>query len=420
MKKFTLLLATTGVIASQLPAQNPNSNGIGYAYGYGNGTVVVPASSVENPADQGRRAHTNHLIFLRNPGGQTYLSGLTPANIQTAYSLPATPGGAGIIAIVDAYHYAGAFSDLTTFSKTYLAPDVLAACDSAFSNQPCFGQVYADSSGNLTAQQPSVNCGWNQEAALDIEWAHAMAPKATIVLVEAQSSSYADLFGAVKAATNIITTFGAGGEDTMRWGGSEFSGETAYDKYFPDPTGNSNVAFIGSSGDSGGKTIYPSASPHVIAAGGTTLKMTSAGFVSETGWSGSGGGPSRYEPAPLYQSQSAYAGVIGTQRGVPDFSFDADPSTGVLVYGPTCSGGNTGWMIFGGTSVSAPSLAGIINSAAAAGAGFATTSTELERLYGLGGGLYRDILSGRAGKYNAAAGWDFVTGIGTPLTLSGK
>jgi subtilase family serine protease len=151
--------------------------------------------------------------------------------------------------------------------------------------------------------------------------------------------------------------------------------------------------------------------------------MTDTSVVSETGWSGSGGGPSRYESIPDYQSSIAsIARIVGKQRGVPDFSFDADPTTGVLVYGPTCRGTNTGWMIFGGTSVSAPALAGIINSAATQNGFAGNTNAELLRIYGLPGNTawYRDIESGRAGSFAAAPGWDFVTGIGTPLTLQGK
>jgi subtilase family serine protease len=152
--------------------------------------------------------------------------------------------------------------------------------------------------------------------------------------------------------------------------------------------------------------------------------MTSAGFQSETGWSGSGGGLSAYESALPYQNP--VAGLLNGKRGVPDFSFDADPSTGVLVYGPTCSGSNSGLMVFGGTSVSAPSLAGIVNSAATFEL---DTVAELTRLYsnllspvnGLyAHGNFRDIISGRAGRYDSAVGWDFVTGIGSSQGLGGK
>ncbi len=407
MKRLILLVAIVNLTAALLLAQDPG-NGKGYAYGYNGGIVVVPGSSVENPADVGHKAHTNHLIFLRAPAKQTYISGLTPADIATAYSLTGALGGARTIAIVDAFDYPNALSDLQTFSA---GNETLGFAPLAPAN---FSKVYADASGNSTSTVPPVNCGWNQEAALDIEWAHAMAPNAKIVLVEAQSNSFADLFGAVTLAAKIVTGDG-GGEVSMSWGGSEYAGESGNDSYF---SGWTNVVFIASSGDTGGKTIYPSVSPYVIAAGGTTLDMTgtrgTAQFANETGWSGSGGGKSSYELRPSYQD--SISSIVGSQRGVPDFSFDADPSTGVLVYGPTCSGNATGWMVFGGTSVSAPSLAGIINSASS----FASTTTELSKIYSLQPTQYRDITSGRAAKFSATSGWDFVTGIGTPLTLAGK
>lgn len=420
MKKLFLLLAISSFTAAMLLAQGPG-NGNGYAYGYNGGIVVVPGSSVENPADVGRKAHTNHVIFLRALGRQAYVSGLTPADIATAYSLPAL-SGAGTIAIVDAYHYPNALADLKTFSKgdpTLGFASLTPPCETGSTGCFNFSQVYASASGVQTTTVPPVNCGWNQEAALDIEWAHAMAPKASIVLVEAQSNSYADLFGAVTVAANIVTAANGSGEVSMSWGGSEFSGELDYDPYLKSP----RVVFVASSGDTGGKTIYPSVSPFVIAAGGTTLEMTgsrgTAEFLDEIGWSGSGGGTSAYEPLSDFQSKVTQ---LSTMRGVPDFSFDADPSTGVLVYGPTCSGDSTGWMIFGGTSVSAPSLAGIINSASSGNdSSFSsTTQAELSRIYALSAGQYRDIVSGRAGRFKALPSWDFVTGIGTPLTLTGK
>jgi subtilase family serine protease len=422
MKKLFLLFAISGFTAAILLAQGPG-NGNGYAYGYNGGIVVVPGSSVENPADVGRKAHTNHVIFLRASGQQGYVSGLTPADIATAYTLPAL-SGAGTIAVVDAYHYPNALADLKTFSKgdpTLGFVSLTPPCE-AGSTKSCFNfsQVYASASGVQTTTAPPVNCGWSQEAALDIEWAHAMAPNASIVLVEAQSSSYADLFGAITVAANIVRAANGSGEVSMSWGGSEFSGELNYDPYFQSWP---NVVFIASSGDTGGKTIYPSVSPYVIAAGGTTLQMTgsrgTAKFSDEIGWSGSGGGTSAYEPLPDFQSRITQ---LGAMRGVPDFSFDADPSTGVLVYGPTCSGDSAGWMIFGGTSVSAPSLAGIINSASSTkNSDFSsTTRAELSRIYALSSGQYRDIIAGRAGKFKAVPNWDFVTGIGTPLTLAGK
>jgi kumamolisin len=368
--------------------------------------VVVPESTVEHAGDKGVRAHTNHLIMV--PMGASPQasapSGNTPATIYPIY-LPGasyTSGGSGTIAIVDAYDYPTAENDLNVFSSTLGLP----ACTSA---SGCFKVVYANGA------KPKGNCGWAQEAALDIEWAHAMAPNAKIVLVEAASSSFSNLFAAVKVATNYVKSGPGGvGEVSMSWGGSEYSGETGYDSYFQ----NSGVVYFGSSGDTGGVTIYPSASPYVVAAGGTKINRDSNGnFLSETGWSGSGGGPSKYESLPSYQI--GVAGASATKRSIPDFSFDADPNSGVSVYDSTSCQGYSGWMVFGGTSVSSPSLAGIVNRA---GTFNANSINELSELYAnrTNTAEFYDVKSGTAGSYTAASGWDYVTGIGASRGTGGK
>jgi subtilase family serine protease len=371
----------------------------------------------------GNRAHTNHTISVRDNGygnagfdanGALQYSlpgGETPSSIRQVYGLPAdlTTGGSRAIALVDAYHYPTALNDLNTFSVKHGLPP-MPDCHSA--PAPCFLQVYADAKGNQTGQPPAADCGWAQEAALDIEWAHALAPKAIVILVEARSSSFSDLLAGVDLAGNLLQGYG-GGQVSMSWGGSEFRGENSYDAHFRAP----NVVYFAASGDSGGKTIYPGVSPFAVSAGGTTINRDSRlNFVNETGWSGSGGGPSRYEPRPSYQS--AIAGIVRAQRGAPDFSFDADPNSGVAVYDSTVCQGWVGWMVFGGTSVSSPALAGIVN-----GAGHYSpdTSTELGSIYlGLGSSSFNDITSGKAGSYRAGPGWDFVTGAGSNKGLGGK
>ncbi|HEX8986148.1 MAG TPA: S53 family peptidase [Bryobacteraceae bacterium] len=360
--------------------------------------ILVPGSSVEMREDVGHRAHTNHVILLKGTPQATAPSGMTPAQIYAAYAF--TAGGSGTIAIVDAYDYPTAESDLNTFSSQFGLPP----CTSA---NGCFKKVYATAGGKA----PRVNCGWAQEAALDIEWAHAMAPHAKIVLVESASSSFADLLTAVDTASGIVTANGGSGQVSMSWGGSEFSSETGYDSHF----NKAGVVYFAASGDTGGKTIWPGVSPNAVSAGGTTLKMSGNSVTSETGWSGSGGGPSKYEGRPTYQA--GIQTLVGNSRGVPDFSFDADPYTGVSVYDSTSCQGSSGWMVFGGTSVSSPSLAGIVNSAG----GNTSTASELSLIYGgLGSNAFRDITSGTAGSYSAQPGWDFVTGVGSNLGLAGK
>lgn len=207
----------------------------------------------------------------------------------------------------------------------------------------------------------------------------------------------------------------------MSWGGSEFSGESAYDSNFQ----TEGVVYFAAAGDSGGKTIYPSVSPYVVSAGGTTVnRNTSGDFVSETTWSDGGGGPSAYEAVPSFQTP--VENLVGKKRGTPDFSFDANPNSGVFVYDSTPYDGEAGWWIVGGTSVAAPSLAGIVN---LAGYFYPSSPVELEEIYSICGSgpsteclsaNFRDITSGSAGRYKAATGWDFTTGVGSNLGKTGK
>ena len=370
--------------------------------GPGQSGVHVPDSSVEQPGDRGVRAHTNHVISLRgaSPEAGGGPSGKSPAQIRAAYGLPFSSNAGGIIAIVDAFHYPTALQDFNTFSQQFGLP-------TETGDGSVFQVVYAN------GKQPRTNCGWAQESALDIEWAHAMAPAAKIVLIEAATNSFANLMQAVNVANNLPTTL----QVSMSWGGSEFSSEGSYDANFS----NSGIVYFAASGDTGGLTIYPGVSPRVVAAGGTTLNMSGLSVVSETGWSGSGGGRSTYESIPTFQSLiPSLNTLLSGKRGVPDFSFDADPNTGVSVYDSTRCQGLVGWMVFGGTSVSSPALAGIVNLA-----GHNRGASELSDLYaGYNSGSYatnfRDITSGNAGSFSAGAGWDFVTGIGSNTGLAGK
>jgi len=376
------------------------------AFGQGQGpahaAVVIPDSTVEHPEDVGARAHTNHLIKVSPQFTGTSPAGETPQSIYPVYGLTfAGAGGSNVIVIVDAFDYPTAESDLNVFSSQFGLP----SCTTA---NGCFTKVFA------AGKQPRANCGWAQEAALDIEWAHAMAPNAKIVLVEAASNSFADLFYAVDVGTSYIVSHGGLGELSMSWGGSEFSSEASNDSHFQ----HNGIVYFGSSGDTGGVNIYPSVSPNVVSAGGTTIHRNGSGsFTSETGWSGSGGGPSKYEAKPSYQN--GVANTSTTQRSAPDFSFDADPNSGVSVYDSTRCQGLSGWLVFGGTSVSSPSLAGIVNRAGH----FANTSVdELVTIYAnrTNTADFRDITSGTAGSFSAGVGYDYVTGVGSSLGLSGK
>jgi subtilase family serine protease len=416
----TSLLALTVVLLG--------AAGSAFPQGARQGSYWVPESSVEQAGDNGARAHTNHVLLVR-PDTTKITSpwGLPPDTLRAIYKLPLTKnlvagvtGGAGTIAIVDAYNYPTATADFNTFSTEFGLP--LASHNVCNGAHPCFKVVYAGRT------KPAGNCNWNQEAALDIEWAHAMAPYAQIVLVEAASNSYTDLFDAVNVAGNEVNCGSAAcpsgssgeGEVSLSWGGSEFSGETSYDSYFK----KAGVVYVVSSGDTGGTVFYPSSSPEVVAAGGSSLNFNGAPsastFTGETGWSNGGGGKSLFEPRPAYQNGIT---LVGAARGTPDLAFDADPDSGVDIYDGTPCEGYDGWLVFGGTSVSAPALAGVLNSAAHF---YSSSTSELDTIYSIYktkssyAADYRDITKGTAGSFSARAGWDFVTGVGSPLTYNGK
>jgi len=345
-------------------------------------------------------------------------TGLPPSAIASVYTLsglaPSSGAGSGqIIAIVDAYHDPNALSDLNTFNRQYGYAQ-LSTCTSLSQTGPCFAQV--DPQGT-----PKVNSGWVLEESLDIEWAHAEAPAAKIVLVEAASNSNANLFNAVASANSLGAT-----EVSMSWSGGESRSETSLDSTFT----HMGTLYTASSGDSGHGTGYPAASPNVIAVGGTTLNGCSgtscAGFSSETAWSGSGGGASSVESIPGFQS--GYTGPVfgatsislltGGNRGVPDVSFEANPNTGVSVYDSTRYSGQSGWFTLGGTSVGAPNWAGIL------AAGAAAHETALQGNSSIYSGGYttnlRDIASGTNGSCGmdctAGTGYDLVTGLGSPIS----
>lgn len=339
---------------------------------------TVKAAGPEN----GWRAQ---LLFHGRPASLRGPDPLSPSQIIGAYNLNSATGGAGTtIAIVDAYDDPTIANDLATFSSY-------------------FGLPAATFVKHKMATTISVNSGWALEISLDVEWAHAIAPQATILLVEAKSNSLTDLLAAVSYATSYTGVKAV----SMSWGGSEFSTETSYESYFNAP----GIAFFASSGDSGAGVIWPSSSPNVTGVGGTTLNLDSSGAViSETAWSGSGGGVSAYETKPTYQTDY---GVTTTKRAVPDVSYDADPNTGVLVYDSTPYQGWSGWWVVGGTSAGAPQWAAI----QALGLSATNNNFYQDAASSAYASYFRDITSGSNG-YSAGLGHDLVTGLGSPVTTS--
>jgi subtilase family serine protease len=345
---------------------------------------ALAAPAVAAAGSGGPFAHT--YLHVR-PNVSSSPTGLSPATIKSAYgfSLSATAGAGKIIAIVDAYDLPTAENDLNVFSSQFGLP----ACTTA---NLCFKKV--DQTGGTG--YPRKDAGWGLEIALDIEWAHAIAPGAKILLVEASSNSFANLLAAedyAKAHADYVSN---------SWGASEFSGETAYDSHFLAASGK--TIFV-SSGDNGTPAEYPSSSPNVVSVGGTTLHFSGGAFASETGWSGSGGGCSAYENKISAQQTDSLTCANG-KRATPDISLDADPNSGVSVYDSTRYVGQMGWWQVGGTSASSPMIAGhaaaILYTGGTAG------------IYSISGTNLRDITSGNNGA-SCQVGYDLVTGRGSWL-----
>jgi kumamolisin len=431
------------------------------------GTLVIPKSSMAQPPAAGKLplAHTNIQVYLPSglsPQEAPPFPGYgyeTPASIACHYNLVSTSaapacnpnvttvnpsGGSQNIAIVDAFDDPNAPGDLAWFSLQFGIPLQLSK----------FHVVWATTNGtSCGVVPPDYTGGWELEESLDIEWAHAMAPNANLYLVEACSNSYNDLLTAVSVATNLVqcgqteinpSTLVLGtcpsatqaGIVSMSWGSGEFASETALDGYF----NQANVEYIASAGDSPGVS-WPCASDYVICAGGTTIRRNNGtnglplfNFEQETAWVFTGGGISAYEPIPAYLSGSdgaaavAHCTAISSTRCVPDLSFDADPYTGVYVYDTFgvdfISSGE--WWIVGGTSVSSPSLAGIMDVAETTSLFSATSLDELEYIYNLRSNpaFFTNITSGFCGPYMgttaAPAGWSFCNGIGVVNGYGGE
>ncbi len=327
--------------------------------------------------------------------------GYTPAEIRSYLGL--SGDGTGVtVGIVDAFHSPTLHSDVNHFSGRFGLPP---ACRRHHTSG-CFVLR------QMTRPHTRTNLGWQVEESLDVEWVHAIAPMATIVVSEARTNSIKSLFTALRRAANAPGVVVIGNS----WGGFEGRGETNFDHFCE----LSSAVCVFASGDFGAPGFYPAYSPDVVAVGGTSLNLGAGGsVVSETAWScrfdcrgtgGSGGGVSRFEPRPGYQDPVSTA----TGRGIPDVSFDADVNTGVPVFATLRH--HHFWFLVGGTSFSAQAWTAIIAVADQTRTTplHATGFEAQQAIYGL---TLRDITEGTNGvcaTCTAGPGYDFVTGLGSP------
>jgi hypothetical protein len=349
----------------------------------GDNTAIGRRSGVAQPSGsvrvRGYDAHGQPLLTAEAP------TGYDPATIRAYLGLTGT-GQGQTVAVVDAPGDPAIRADVDHFSDQFGLPPV-----------------------NLTVKTPQgagdVDGSWGLETTMDVEWIHATAPDATIVLVESHDSQFSSLFAAVDAAAGLKPD-----AISLSWGiPEEFTDETYYDAHCALSATLCTVA----SGDRGWPGSYPAYNPHVLAVGGTTLNLATGGSVTgETAWSGSGGGRSYVEGVPPYQT-----GLVTGGRGIPDVSYVADPQTGVPVYDTTPDQGQTGWFQVGGTSLGAPSWAAVVATADQLRTSAGQARLTEAQIYA-GRSDLGDVLSGTNGSCPgvcaAGPGYDFVTGLGSP------
>jgi len=317
--------------------------------------------------------------------------GISPDTIKTIYHFPKS-GGNGTIAIIGAYDDTTIEKDLQVFSQMFGLPEC-SSKNGCFEKHPIGNKKIAS------------NSGWNLETSLDVEWAHAIAPGAKILLVQAPTPSGANLLAAVDYAAGRSDAVAI----SMSWGGREFEEEKSLDAHFVSKSG---AVFFASSGDNGWGASWPASSPNVVSVGGTSLLLKDDGsFKSEKAWEGSGGGVSAYEPQPSYQSSYSIPKAKG-KRAIPDVSYNADPHSGFSVYAKGT------WYVLGGTSAGAPQWAGIRS----LGLSAANEKFYSDKASNSHATFFRDITGGSNGDCayycDARKRYDYITGLGSPLTIN--
>jgi subtilase family serine protease len=406
----SVVYAPSATLTANAPGQLPGA--------YVVGTLTVNSNTIING--------------LPSTGTTVY----TPAQVRGAYGINslALDGTGQTIAIVDAYDNPAIFESVNSFDQQFSLTTGGPTLYDLYGPAAAFLTVVNQQgqSGALPATDPSGPgaSNWEMESALDVEWAHAAAPGARIILVEANSQSLADLMA------SVATAAGQPGVSvvSMSWGFPEGSAvlaqdEALYDHNLTTPAGHTGVTFVASTGDYGAAyPEYPAYSPNVVAVGGTSLYLNSDGsYANETGWGyfssdiggfiGSGGGASLYEPAPSYQQGVQSTGF----RTTPDVSLVADPNTGVWMADTYNLPGDNPWQVVGGTSLSAPAWAGLfaLVNQARAGAGTATLNTTSpteaqQALYNVPVSDFNAITS-RSNGFQAGPGYNLVAGLGTPV-----
>jgi subtilase family serine protease len=393
----------------------------------------------------------HRLRARRNPGmaldaaatpmaASTVVATYSPAQIRAAYGLPALPvlgtaltssqaaqlGAGQTIYIVDAQHDPNAAAELAAFNQKFGLPTCTTKAIASTAALPLppasgsaceFSVVFNTAAGAMTPTAPAYDAGWATEITLDVQWAHATAPLARIVLIEAADATLNSLLGAVKLANAM-----GPGIVSMSFGANEGNWTASVDSVFTAP----GMSYLAATGDSGAAVSWPSVSSNVVAVGGTTLSYTGTGARSEIAWTGTGGGVSAYTATPSYQTPAVPGlGSLG-RRAVADVAFNADPASGQYVAVQTPGTSTVSWLSVGGTSLSTPQWAGLMAVANASraqvgkpalGAPHAVLYGQISTVPGTYYSAFADITRGTDGTCalcTAKTGYDPLTGLGTP------
>jgi subtilase family serine protease len=447
--------------------------GVGFASGHSQRTAsryptVVPAVTDSQLVSAALTPPTEAQCFAL--GRRCF----TAASMENSYNLAplyaAGVDGTGVtIAIIDSFGNPNMASDLANFDTQMGLPHMCgepgAACGAG---HPTFTHVYWNGKTQVKSPPPNSNGtglqerdGWALETALDVEWAHAMAPNANILNVTTNPAETQGVQGlpAMMNAEQYIVDHGQATVITQSFGTTEenFNGTQSLLNLrhaFISAAAN-GVTVLASTGDFGtanpGKTPvknpatipfptvnWPASDPLVTAVGGTYLctnPVTGVGIdnvdpptncqvhpaAREIGWIDAGGGFSHVFAKPDYQNTlPAGSTPIGSMRGLPDVAFQASSRTAPLVYDSF----DGGWFLVGGTSCSSPQFAGIVALAdQVAGHGLGPINQTLYNLASNPADYAADFYDVTTGNnqadpdvpgYPATTGWDPVTGLGTP------
>lgn len=361
----------------------------------------------------------------------------TPAQIRDSYGMQATPDWRGVlnpqqsaalgagqtIYLVTAYRDSNIGQELEAFNTRFDLPPC--RLSRAGPTQPLplpdanpegceILQVGSTSAGNIATTLGDYNSAWAHETALDVQWAHATAPLARLVLIEAQDATLSSMLGAIKLANQM-----GPGVVSMSFGCPEGSWTADTDNLFS----SNAMSYVAATGDRGPEVTWPAVSARVLAVGGTTLRYIPGTPKVESSWNTTGGGVSAYTPAPNYQT--ARLGSL-TMRAVADVAMNADPNTGQYVARIAPGASTPTWTSAGGTSLAAVQWAGLlaVGNAQRKLAGKAPLGAPHEVLYstllpstGSHPAAFTDVNGGTSANCShcaAAQGYDTATGLGTP------